>query len=93
MATEQSTVFSFQSTLSPTTVTASANPAASVPGTSVRYSATVAPQSGVGTPTGTVSFTVGPKTLCTATVGLGIGELRCDRCACRHRQGVRHVFR
>ena len=64
-------VFSFQSTLSPTTVTASPNPTASVPGTSVRYSATVAPQSGVGTPTGTVSFTVGPKTLCTSSLVSG----------------------
>ena len=65
------TVFSFQSTLSSTTVTASANPTASITGHSVSYSATVAPQSGAGTPTGTVAFTVGPKTLCTAAVVSG----------------------
>jgi hypothetical protein len=64
-------VFSFQTTLSPTTVTTSANPSASVANSSVSYSATVAPQSGTGTPTGSVSFTVGPKTLCTATLSSG----------------------
>ena len=70
------TLFSFQSTLSPTTVTASANPTASGPSNSVSYSATVAPQSGTGTPTGTVSFTVGPKTLCTSP--LVSGSASCD---------------
>ncbi len=64
-------VFSFQTTLTPTTVTAAASPPASLAGNSVSYSATVAPQSGAGTPTGTVNFTVGPKTICIATLASG----------------------
>jgi hypothetical protein len=68
------TVFSFDSTLAPSTVTASATPTFSTSGDSVTYGATVAPTSGSGSPTGTVSFTVGLTTLCTATLASGSGH-------------------
>ncbi|MGP8059015.1 MAG: beta strand repeat-containing protein [Acidimicrobiales bacterium] len=70
----QVTVFTFQSTLAQAVVTASATPATASLGDPVTYSATVAPQSGAGTPTGAVSFTDGPLTLCTATLVSGSGS-------------------
>ena len=48
----------------PTTTNASANPTTSKSGTSVTYSANVAPTSGSGVPTRSVTFTVGSTTLC-----------------------------
>lgn len=53
-----------------TTLTASANPV--VPGTSVTFTATVAPASGTGTPTGNVVFSVDETTV--ATVALSAGK-------------------
>jgi hypothetical protein len=50
-------------TLSPTTVTS---------GTMVIYLAVVTPQSGTGTPAGTISFTTGSTTLCTAVLSGGV---------------------
>jgi uncharacterized delta-60 repeat protein len=52
-----------------TTVASSANPA--VFGQSVTFTATVSPQSGSGTPTGTVTFLDGSTTLGTATLASG----------------------
>ena len=70
----QVTVFTLQSTLAEAVVAATTTPGASTPGSPVTYSVTVTPQSGVGTPTGTVSFTDGPLTLCTATLASGSGS-------------------
>jgi len=50
-------------TLSPTTVTA---------GTRVIYLAVVNPKSGTGTPTGTISFSTGSTSLCTAILSGGV---------------------
>jgi hypothetical protein len=50
-------------TLSPTTVTAGAR---------VVYLAVVTPKSGTGTPTGTISFTTGSTSLCTAVLSGGV---------------------
>jgi hypothetical protein len=50
-------------TLSPTTVTA---------GTKVAYLAVVNPKSGTGTPTGTISFSTGSTSLCTAVLSGGV---------------------
>jgi hypothetical protein len=50
-------------TLSPTTVTA---------GTRVIYLAVVNPNSGTGTPTGTISFSTGSTSLCTAVLSGGV---------------------
>jgi hypothetical protein len=61
-------------TLVPTTTTVTVNPTTTVFGNSVTYSATVAPTSGPGTPTGTVSFGTGATTLCTATLSGGTGS-------------------
>ena len=52
-----------------TTVASSANP--SVFGQSVTFTATVSPESGSGTPTGTVSFNDGAATLSTGTLSSG----------------------
>jgi len=68
------TVYSFDTTLTSTTTTVGANPSSSLSGTSVNYSATVAAVGGGGPPTGTVSFTWGPLTLCTATLAAGAGN-------------------
>jgi hypothetical protein len=50
-------------TVRPTTVTA---------GTRVVYLAVVTPQSGTGTPTGTITFTTGSTSLCTAVLSGGV---------------------
>jgi hypothetical protein len=51
-----------------------ANPTSIISGTSVTYSATVAPSSTGSTPTGSVSFSVGTTPLCTATLASGAGS-------------------
>ena len=56
-----------------TTTTASAGPTSSTQGQSVTYSATVAPTSGTGAPTGMVTFSVGSNTLCIASLSSGSG--------------------
>jgi len=68
------TVFSFDSTDLATDVSPSVSPTSSPPGASVTYSASVTPKSGAGTPTGTVTFTMGLTTLCTATLASGSGH-------------------
>jgi len=74
--TGELTVFSFDSTKLPTALTASANPTSSVVGSPVTYSATVHPTSGGGTPSGTVTFSMGLTTLCT-TPALASGAGHC----------------
>lgn len=61
-------------TVAPTTTTVSVNPTDVSAGQSVTYSATVASTLGSGTPTGTVVFTIGEFTLCTATMSGGTGS-------------------
>jgi virginiamycin B lyase len=60
--------------LAPTTTAPSVSPTSTNVGSSVSYSATVAPASISGTPTGTVRFGVGSTDLCTATLSAGIGS-------------------
>jgi hypothetical protein len=60
------TVFSLDATTAATSLSASANPSSASFGAPVTYSATVS--AGSGTPTGTVRFTAGLTTLCTATL-------------------------
>ena len=60
------TLFSLDATTAATSLSASANPSSATFGTPVTYSATVS--AGSGTPTGTVSFSTGLSTLCTATL-------------------------
>ncbi len=57
-----------------TTTLASVNPVSTGPGSPVIYSAVVAPTSGSGTPTGTVSFSIGTTKMCTATLSGGSGS-------------------
>jgi len=71
------TVFSLDSTGLPTRVAATANPTSSTFGAPVTYSATVSPGSGSGTPTGTVTFSMGLTTLCT-TPALVSGTAHCS---------------
>jgi Bacterial Ig-like domain (group 3) len=52
----------------PTTTSVTVNPATVTTGTRVIYQAVVTPQSGTGTPTGTITFTTGSTTLCTAVL-------------------------
>ena len=59
--------------LTTSTTKATATPASSTSGQSVTYGATVVSSTGTGTPTGTVAFTVGTTTLCTATLSSGSG--------------------
>ncbi|HEY1651058.1 MAG TPA: Ig-like domain-containing protein [Acidimicrobiales bacterium] len=57
-----------------TTVSASATPSTVKLGQSVTYSATVSPSAGSGTPTGTVTFSIGTTTLCPATLSSGVAS-------------------
>ena len=57
---------------SPTTTSVTLNPATVTAGTRVAYLAVVNPQSGTGTPTGTITFTSGTTTLCTAVLSGGV---------------------
>ena len=68
------TLFSFDTTRAVTTVSPSASPSPAVVGSPVAYSATVTPQGGAPGPTGTVTFTDGLTTLCTATLSGGAGS-------------------
>ena len=56
-------------TVDPTTTTASVDPTSATKGQAVTYSATVTSSQGV--PTGTVVFTIGSKTICTAALKSG----------------------
>ena len=56
------------------TTTISVLPTSVTQGATVTYSATVAPTSGSGTPTGTVAFSAGGTTLCTAPLASGSGN-------------------
>ena len=64
--------------LRPTTTTATATPPSSAFGQSVSYGAHVAPTTGTGVPTGTVTFTVGATTLCTTSALDGSGNGSCS---------------
>ena len=55
-----------------TTTSVTASPATVTAGTRVAYLAVVTPKSGTGTPTGTITFTTGSTTLCTAVLSGGV---------------------
>ena len=55
----------------PTTTSVTVSPATVTAGTRVAYLAVVTPKSGTGTPTGTISFTTGSTSLCTAVLSGG----------------------
>jgi hypothetical protein len=55
-----------------TTTSVSVNQATVTAGTSVIYLAVVTPKSGTGTPAGTITFTTGSTTLCTAILSGGV---------------------
>jgi hypothetical protein len=55
-----------------TTTSVTVRPANAAAGTSVIYLAVVTPKSGTGTPTGTITFTTGSTTLCTAILSGGV---------------------
>jgi hypothetical protein len=55
-----------------TTTAVTVNPATVASGTRVAYEAVVTPKSGTGTPTGTITFTIGSTTLCTAVLSGGV---------------------
>jgi large repetitive protein len=56
----------------PTTTSVSLTPANVTAGTQVAYLAVVTPQSGAGTPAGTISFAAGSTSLCTAVLSGGV---------------------
>jgi len=56
----------------PTTTSVTVSPATVTAGAMVIYLAVVAPKSGTGTMTGTISFTAGSTTLCTAVLSGGV---------------------
>jgi hypothetical protein len=56
----------------PTTTTVTLSPAKVTAGTRVVYLVVVTPKSGTGTPTGTISFTTGSTSLCTAVLSGGV---------------------
>jgi hypothetical protein len=55
----------------PTTTSVTLSPATVTAGTRVAYLAVVTPKSGTGTPTGSITFTTGSTTLCTAVLSGG----------------------
>ena len=61
-------------TVSATPVALAATQEGVAPGQQVTYSATVAAYVGTGTPTGIVTFTIGPAELCVATLAEGTGS-------------------
>jgi hypothetical protein len=56
----------------PTTTSVTLSPATVTSGTRVIYLAVVTPKSGTGTPAGTISFTIGSTSLCTAVLSGGV---------------------
>jgi len=56
----------------PTTTSVTLNPTTVTAGASVVYLAVVTPQSGTGTPAGTITFTTGSASLCTAVLSGGV---------------------
>jgi hypothetical protein len=56
----------------PTTTSVTLNPTTVTAGASVIYLAVVTPQSGTGTPAGTITFSTGSTTLCTAVLSGGV---------------------
>jgi hypothetical protein len=56
----------------PTTTSVTLNPTTAAAGTMVVYLAVVTPQSGTSTPAGTITFTTGSTTLCTAVLSGGV---------------------
>ena len=56
----------------PTTTSVTVSPAKVTTGTRVAYLVVVTPKSGTGTPTGTISFTAGSTSLCTAVLSGGV---------------------
>jgi Bacterial Ig-like domain (group 3) len=68
------TIGAVEATLTnPTTTLVTLTPATVTAGTRVAYLAVVNPQSGTGTPTGTITFTTGTTTLCTTVLSGGDG--------------------
>jgi hypothetical protein len=59
-------------TANPTTVSVTLSPTTVAAGARVVYLVVVTPRSGTGTPTGTISFTTGSTTLCTAVLSGGV---------------------
>ncbi len=57
---------------SPTTTSVTLTPAKVTAGTRVAYLAVVTPKSGTGTPAGTITFTTGSTSLCTAVLSGGV---------------------
>ena len=55
-----------------TTTAVTVTPATAASGSRVAYEAVVTPKSGTGTPTGTITFTIGSTTLCTAVLSGGV---------------------
>jgi len=55
-----------------TTTSVTVNPTSVASGTRVIYQAVVTPKSGTGTPTGTITFTTGATSLCTAILSGGV---------------------
>jgi hypothetical protein len=55
-----------------TATSVTVSPASAASGTRVAYEAVVTPKSGTGTPTGTITFTIGSTTLCTAVLSGGV---------------------
>ena len=66
------TMFSLDATTAATSLSVSANPSSATVGSQIRYSATIS--GGSGTPTGTVTFSTGLLTLCTASVSGGVAS-------------------
>jgi Bacterial Ig-like domain (group 3) len=56
----------------PTTTSVTVSPANVTTGTRVAYLVVVTPKSGTGTPTGTISFSIGSTSLCTAVLSGGV---------------------
>jgi hypothetical protein len=56
----------------PTTTSVTVSPATVTAGASVIYLAVVTPQSGTGTPAGTITFSIGSTSLCTAVLSGGV---------------------
>ncbi len=85
-------VFSFQTTLSQTTVTASANPTASVAGQFGQLLGNGCSPVGSRYPDGDGELHGGAEDSLHRIFGLRISELQCFQCTGRHRQGVCHVL-
>ncbi len=78
---------------STTTNSVNASPSPAALGTSVTYSATVAATGGVVTPIGSVTFSTGSTSLCTATLSSGSGSCVSSAAPIGTDTGLRNLFR